>query len=187
MKGWARAVALGLVVASAPIVTADTWLTPRPQIFASSTGTYGFKTQPPNPPAAPLHGRSQGILFALAPDGNETVIWTGELVNIPVRAIVSDDGKYVVTFDTWFRSGYEHCLVIYAEQGRVVADFNLEALLSRDEIASNVEHTFSSRNWLTGAKVEFNDRRNRVVVTLRRGQVISVALRDGRIDVSQLR
>jgi hypothetical protein len=182
MKGWARAVALGLIVASTPIVTADTWLAPHPQIFASSTGTYGFKTQPPNPPVAPLQGRSQGTLFALSLDGNETVTWAGELVNIPVRAIVSDDGKYVVTFDTWFRSGYEHCLVIYAEQGRVVADFNLEALLSRDEIANKVTHTFSSRNWLTGAKVEFNDRGNRVVLTLRWGKVISVVLRDGRID-----
>jgi len=182
MKRWTRAVALGLVVASAPIVTADTWIAPHPQIFASSTGTYGFKTQPPNPPVAPLHGRSQGTLFALAPDGNETVIWAGELINIPVRAIVSDDGKYVVTFDTWFRGGSEHCLVIYAEQGRVVADFNLEALLSRDEIAKNVAHTFSSRDWLTGAKLEFNERRNKVVLTLRWGKVISVALSNGRID-----
>src|SRR5882762_11811842 len=86
--GLARAVALGLVVASARIVTADTWLEPRPQIFASSTGWYGFKMHPPKLPVSPLQGRSQGILFALAPDGSETAIWTGELVNIPVRAIV---------------------------------------------------------------------------------------------------
>src|SRR5580765_801091 len=156
MKGVARAITIGLVVASAQIVTADTWIPPRPQIFASSTGAYGFKVQPPSPPVRPLHGQSQGILFALAQDRSETVIWTGELVNIPVRAVVSDDGKYVVTLDTWFRAGYEHCLVIYGEQGRVVADFDLEALLSRDEIANKVEQTFSSRNWLTGARVEFN-------------------------------
>jgi hypothetical protein len=171
-------------VASARIVRADTWLEPRPQIFASSTGAYGFRTQPPNLPVSPVDGRSQGILFAFAQDGNETVIWTGELVNIPIRAIVSDDGRYVVTVDTWFRPGYEHCLVIYGEQGRVVADFNLEALLSGDEIANKVEHTFSSRNWLTGAKVEFSDRRNRVVITLRWGKIISVALSNGRIDAA---
>jgi hypothetical protein len=184
MKGLARAIALGLVVALAPIVTADTWLAPRPQIFASPTGTYGFKTQPPKPPEPSLHSRSQGMLFALAADGHETVSWTGELINVPVRAIVADDGKYVVTLDTWGRMGYEHCLVIYSEHGRVVADFNLEALLSRDEIANKVEHTFSSRHWLTGAKVEFNDRRNKVVVTLRWGKVISVALSTGKIDAA---
>jgi hypothetical protein len=182
VKGLAVAVAVGLVVASAAIATADTWIAPRPQIFAASTGTYGFKTLPPNPPVPPLRGRGQGILFALAQDGNETVVWTTELVNIPVQALVSDDGKYVVTLDTWFRGGYEHCLVIYGEQGQVLADFNLEALLTRDEIANKVQQSFSSRNWLTGAKVGFNDRKNRVVITLRWGKVISVALRYGRID-----
>jgi hypothetical protein len=181
MKGLARVVGLGLVLASARTVTADSWASPLPQIFASSAGTYGFKTQPPNPPTAPLHGRSQGILFALAPDGTETVIWAHELVNIPVGAIVSDDGRFVVTLDTWFRRGYEHCLVIYGDQGQVIADFNLEALLSRDEIDSKIDQSFSSRNWLNGARVAFNDGKNRVVITLRSGKVISVILRYGKI------
>jgi hypothetical protein len=87
MNALTRAAVLGLVVASTRLATADSWPLPRPQIFASSSGAYGFKMQPPNPPVAPLHGRSQGILFALAPDGTETVIWQSELVNIPVTSL----------------------------------------------------------------------------------------------------
>lgn len=123
---------------------------------------------------------SKGTLFTLAPDATESVVWDGFLLNVPHRAIVSDDGT-VVTLDVWARLGRERCLVIYDKQGIVVAYFSLEELLSKAEIAKLVTQPDGSRNWLMGGKVEFNDRSDRVVISLAWGRVISVALVDGGI------
>jgi hypothetical protein len=125
---------------------------------------------------------SQGMLFTLAPDGSEAVVWKGPLFNVPHRAIVADDGKYVVTLDVWSRLGHERCLVIYDEHGVVVASFDLEGLLSKEEIATFVFEADGSRQWLRGGRVEFNDRSDRVVVTLSWGKVISIVLADGKIE-----
>ena len=201
MNNAARVLASALFVACAASVSAQSWLAPSPQVFASVSGTYGFKTQPlksdcrsnPSlrknaPDAAQVRcdvlGASQGMLFALAPDGSEVVVWKGFLLNAPHRAMVTDDGKYVVTLDVWARLGYESCLVIYDEHGVVVASFNLEALLAKEEIARFVFQADGSRQWLRGGKVEFNDRSDRVVVTLSWGKVISIVLADGKIDAA---
>ena len=50
--------------------------------------------------------------MTVGPDGRETAIWSGELLNIPVSAFITDDGTHVVTFDTWARLGYEHAIVV---------------------------------------------------------------------------
>ena len=117
-------------------------------------------------------------------DGTETVLWSRELVNIPVIGYIADDGKHVVTFDTWARLGYEHALVIYGEQGDIVVDYDLDALLSADEISTSVIHTVGARRWLQGATVAFNDGRD-LVITLHWGKIIRVALSTGKIETSQ--
>jgi hypothetical protein len=172
-------VAAALVTVFAASVLAQSPAAPSPQVFASVSGTYGFKTQPSQPPD--VRGMSQGMLFRPGPSGTETVVWRGVLLNVPHRAIVADDGKYVVTLDVWGRQGYERCLVIYDEQGIVVASFDLEGLLSKEEISKFVVQTPGSRDWLMGGKVEFNARRDRVVVTLSWGKVISIVLATGEI------
>ena len=166
-----------VVIASATVL-ADSWPGPRPHVFASAFGTYGFKMQPP--PLTTWSGKGQGTLYTLIPDGKENVKWSRELVNIPVRAFLADDGKSVVTFDTWARLGYEHALVIYGEQGNVVADYDLEALLSADDIGK-VPHTVGSRHWLQGATIAFNEEWNAIVITFQQGKAIRVALSTGTI------
>src|SRR5687768_10693472 len=145
------ALASCLVLIATTIAGADSWPGPRPHVFTSAMNAYGFRTRPPQ--LNTRSARSHGTLIVPAPDAKETAIWSRELVNIPVRAFVADDGKHVVTFDTWAKLGYEHALVIYGEQGAVVADCDLEALLSADEIATSVVHTMNARRWLQGAKI----------------------------------
>jgi len=63
-----------------PVVTvstarADSFAAPRPRIFSSEWGSYGFKVLEPKFGAA-----SKGLLFALAADGKEKTIWTAPLV-----------------------------------------------------------------------------------------------------------
>jgi hypothetical protein len=120
-------------------------------------------------------------LIAPAPDGKETEIWSRELVNIPVRAFVADDGKHVVTFDTWAKLGYEHALVIYGEKGDVVADYGLDALLTPEETALLVE-TVGGRRWLQDATIALHDGDSAIVVALAWGKTIRVTLATGRVE-----
>ena len=182
MKSFLALAASAVVIASAG-VSADSWPGSRPQVYVSARGAHGFKTRPPQ--LATWSGTSQGTLVTRAPDGSETTMWTRELVNIPVSAFVADDGKYVVTFDTWARLGYEHALVIYGDRGAVIVDYDLEALLSKDEIAASVVHTMSARRWLQGANIAFGTGGHDIVITLHWGRMIRVALATGKIETAQ--
>lgn len=161
-------------------VSADAWPGARPQTFVSANGAYAFRTQPPR--LANWSGTSQGTVVTIGAGGAETVMWARELVNIPVRAFITDDGKYVVTFDTWAKLGYEHSLVIYGERGAVIADHTLEALLSADEIANSVVHTATTRRWLQGATIAFEPGRNTIAIVFPWRKTLRVSLPSGRIE-----
>lgn len=141
-----------------------------------------FRTRPPL--LANWSGKAQGSVVAVNADG-ETVRWSRELVNIPVRAFVTDEGSRVVTFDTWAKLGYEHALVIYDGQGAVVADYDLERLLTADEITRFVVHTATTRQWLQGATIAFDASQTTIVVALQWGRTIHVALSTGAINATQ--
>lgn len=177
------ALATSAVVIASATAAADSWPGSRPQVYASANGSYRFKTRPPQ--LATWSGKSQGTLVSLAPDGTETVRWSRELVNIPVSAFVADDASHLVTFDTWAKLGYEHALVIYDDRGAVVVDYNLDALLSADEIASFVVHTVSARRWLQGASIAFDNDGQDIVIRLQWGKSIRVALATGTIEAAQ--
>ena len=183
MKVLIVALATSAVLIASGTVSADSWPGSRPQVYASANGSYRFKTRPPQ--LATWSGKSHGTLVSLAPDGTETVRWSRELVNIPVSAFVADDASRLVTFDTWAKLGYEHALVIYDDQGAVVVDYDLEALLSADEITSSVVHTVSARRWLQGATIAFDNGGRDIVITLQWGKRIRVALATGKIETAQ--
>ena len=183
MKVFIVALATSALVIASGALSADSWPGSRPQVYASANGSYRFKTRPPQ--LATWSGKSHGTLVSLAPDGTETVRWSRELVNIPVSAFVADDASRLVTFDTWAKLGYEHALVIYDDQGAVVVDYDLEALLSADEIASSVVHTVSARRWLQGATIAFDHGGRDIVIRLQWGKRIRVALATGKIETVQ--
>lgn len=183
MKVFVVALATSTALIAPAVVLSDSWPGSRPQVYASASGTYRFKTRPPQ--LATWSGKSHGTLVALARDGAETALWARELINIPVTAFVADDGKHVVTFDTWAKLGYEHALVIYGEQGGVIVDYDLEALLSPDEITTSVVHTVSARRWLQGATVVFDDGGHDIVIRLQWGKIIRVALATGKVEMTQ--
>ena len=162
-------------------LSADAWPGARPQAFASANRTFVFKTQPPR--LANWSGKAQGTVVTIS-GGSEAVIWSRELLNIPVQAFITDDGKHVVTCDTWAKLGYDHALVIYGDQGVVIADYNLERLLSADEIATSVSRTATTRPWLNGATIAFDGSAEHIVITLQWGKVLRVALSTGKVDAS---
>src|SRR5215470_3428146 len=110
------AVACLLTVAGSTGV-ADTWESPRPRVYAAEGGGYGFKVLEPQ-----FLGASTGQLFALEADGKEKVVWNARLVNVPHAVHVAPDGRRVVTIDTYGRLGFDHSVVVYDDQGKVLAD-----------------------------------------------------------------
>src|SRR5215207_2665600 len=105
---------LAVVVISAPLL-ADKWAPPTSRVFASPWGNYGFKVLKPE-----FGGSSEGVLFRLDGDAKEQVLWQAQLINTPYRVLVDDEGKSVVTIDTYGRLGFAHSLVIYGEQGKLI-------------------------------------------------------------------
>jgi hypothetical protein len=54
-----------------------------------------------------------------------------ELVNpyAPYEAMVTNDGKYVITFDDWGHLGYgENVMVVYGENGYLLKKHNLDEI-----------------------------------------------------------
>jgi hypothetical protein len=167
--------AVGLAVVLSSVARADKWPPPRPMLFAN--GVYAFKSLPAN---------SEGVFFTLNEDGNEKVIWRAKLVNIPVRAILSENGKYVITLNSWAHVGYEHCLVVYGEKGKVIADFKLEDLLTAKEIESLPAST-SIRGWSDKGIADYEDRsreEDELVIRMKHkdwAKIIRLSLSSGRI------
>jgi hypothetical protein len=179
MRRVLAAVLVGAALNASAGVSADSWPGSRPHVYVSNNGIYRFRTRPPQ--LATWSGKAHGTLVTAAPDGGERTVWNRDLVNIPVSAYVADDGKHVVTFDTWAKLGYEHALVIYGEQGAVVVDYDLEALLPADEITESVVHTVSSRRWLQGASIAFDHTGSAIVIGLPWGRTLHVTLSTGAI------
>jgi hypothetical protein len=142
------AAGLALVLSSA--VCADDLIAPGPRIYAQSlSGKYALKI-------LPGADKSEGVFFTLDKDGKEEVIWRTKLVNIPGPAIITENGKYVITLDTFGRID-EHCLVVYGEKGKVIVDFKLQDLLTAKEIDS-IPSTVTMRGWHDKGIAEFEDR-----------------------------
>jgi hypothetical protein len=167
-----------VVIVIAHPLRADEWQAPTPKIFASEGGRHAFKVLDPH-----INGRCEGVLFRLDADGKEQIAWRTKLVNTPYRVRVDDAGKFVVTIDTYGNLGYEHSLVIYDIEGKVIRDFKLEELLTADEIKTKVKQTESSRWWAKNADLRVE--RGQLSVRLAWGKDIRVELATGKISESR--
>jgi hypothetical protein len=167
-------VVVAVSLSAADVVHADKWAPPKPRIFASSWGNYGFKLL--NPQSG---GPSQGMLFHLDNQGKEVIDWQKPLVNTPQRVFVDDQTKQVVTIDTYGSAGYAHALVLYDDKGNVVKDYALEDVLTADEIKTKVPTTAGSRWWVKDAKFAFEG--NQFRVHLAWGRTIQVNLQTGKL------
>lgn len=90
------------------------------------------------------------------PDGRWQRVWTRALVNdvAPTDALISDDMKYVVTFDNWHSVGYgDDAIAIYDIANGGVRTFSVENLLGADYFAA-LPHSVSSVDWRSDARIE---------------------------------
>src|SRR5207237_8677063 len=125
---------------------------------------------------------ADAVLVARDREGKQTVLWGKELVNLPHQAFVADDGRHVVTVDSYARLGYQHVLVLYGAEGKRLADYELEDLLTREEIRSKVVQTVSSRWWAGDTKFAFGPDGKDFTLALKWGRTIRLDLATGRLD-----
>ncbi|MEM7702692.1 MAG: hypothetical protein AAF251_12200 [Pseudomonadota bacterium] len=141
------------VVAATPApACADSWPPATSWSEVSPCGAYRFTAHPP--PLDDFYPKNEGdrpegvLERQLGKEGWQEV-WRKPLVNEigPLSAIVSDDGRYVVTFDNWYSTGYgENVIAIYNENGSLVRSMPLTALIPDDYIET-LETSTSSVRW----------------------------------------
>ncbi len=180
MRSSHRLLCLALLLLGASAATADSWAPPTPRVYANKWGSHGFKVVPSEKGFA---GPATGVLFTLGEDGKEKVAWSKELVNMPHRALVSDRGQ-VVTIDSYANLGFKHSLVIYDAMGKVLADYALEDLLTKEEL-EKVLRSVSSRHWAGSTTFEFTPDCKQLSVTLKTGRTIKVDLATGKLVKDQ--
>ncbi len=110
-------------------------------------------------------------------------IWESELVNpvAPLRALVHDDGRYVVTLDDHDRGGAAHTLVVYDERGERRAEFTLRDLFRRADW-QHAKVRDDRIEWSPGAKFRFVSEPDRLRIELRSGRVVHVHLETGELE-----
>lgn len=146
------------------LAMADSWPSPTVQTTLSANEAFRFtvtprevksqlayfeakaagKDLPSSTPATGLLERRNGTKW-------ETV-WRGELVNevAPVTTLVSDDGKWVVTFDNWHSVGFgANVVVIYGEKGQLVRSLKLDDLMP-GYFLDGLPRSISSLWWQSG-------------------------------------
>ena len=108
-----------------------------------------------------------GVLEKKA-DNGFAQLWEKELDNdvAPLSAIVSDTGKYVVTFDNWHSGGQgDNVVVIYNEKGDLLKKFALEDIASRTEII-RMNTTFPAFMIFWGKDHELDEENDLLILNL---------------------
>lgn len=142
------AVVLSLI-ASTEQTFADRWLSPAVTDYYSPNRAFRLRITPATTSrgacTATLYERKFGVWYGAK--------WTAPLSNdvAPVSALVSDSGKYIVTFDNWSGVGYgDDVVVIYdGFRGKLRWKYRLEDILNNDELCQ-VTCSVSSRWWARG-------------------------------------
>ncbi|MBI5745619.1 MAG: DUF4919 domain-containing protein [Nitrospirae bacterium] len=116
--------------------------------------------------------------------------WKVRLVNnvSPVSAMVSDMGRYVVTFDNWYSVGYGNdVVVVYGEKGKFLYKYRLEDMLSYSDIRNFVESSVSSRWWRKDRWwwPDYIDEEKELLVLFTSAGKRVITLKDGKVQTGE--
>ncbi len=104
-------------------------------------------------------------------------VWRVKLANevAPCRALIRNDGRFVVMLDEFRRGGGAHAVVIYGEHGKQLREFDLRELLHGDDW-KHVTVERRAVEWLPDATFAFVDKPPLFVIKLKWGREIRVDL-----------
>lgn len=132
-------------------VFADSWALPEPQKYYSENKRYYIeviprklesqskyfedkvaKKEPAGSKPDAKDNYCKGIFYKQDENREYQKVWESRLSNdvAPVAALVSDSGKYVVTFDNWHSVGYGNdVVVIYGQGGKTIRKMALSDIV----------------------------------------------------------
>ncbi len=116
-----------------------------------------------------LNYKARAILLKKVGRQQFQKIWENKLVNqiSPVKAIVSNNGKYVVTFDNWHAKGWgSDVVVIYGSKGQLIKKFSLKDFTTEEE-RKNFNRSVSSIHW--GGQHRISENNKFVILNLLSG------------------
>ena len=152
------------------------------RLFASESGLHIFKV------AQKKAERPEGTLISIGDSFREQRLWRARLVNSPLRVLVPDDGRTVVTVENaGCGLGSAHSIVVYGATGRVIADYGLEDILSAPEISQHTTRSMAGRPWIDKAHFSFEfglQGNGALVVTFQWGRQVRIDLLTGAISSS---
>lgn len=175
---------------------ADSWALPEVTVYLSADGNHRFIVYPrdlssqleyfseavkgKDNPGQQRGGNQNagGVLEKKNSSGQWQKIWSNSLSNdvSPVSAMVTNSGRYVVTFDNWQTVGYGNdVIVIYDGKGELVRNFALTDLISKVHMNS-LPRSVSSLNW--AGKHEFSDDENELTLKILIPQVSQEAAKE---------
>lgn len=153
---------------------ADTWSLPARETFYSKNRRFAVAIEPkqidpgkyvrdkaegrPNPGAVegtPGDG-PRAFFYSVGPEDKLDQVASFKLVNevAPLHALVSGDGRYLVTFDNWHSAGYgDNVIVIYRADGALVRSLSLEDILTTKDLAA-LPRSASSILWGSGHSLD---------------------------------
>lgn len=162
-----RSVIVVLLGASICEVNADDWVSAHKKEYYSPNKKYYLLVIPKESRT----DRPRAVFSVQRADGSYTKQAEFPLVNEvgPVNAVVSDEGKYFVTFDNWYRAGYgDDIVVIYRADGALVKKFGLADLFTEGEI-SKLPRSVSSIWW--GGSHYIDEQNGQLVLKVSNGKV----------------
>ena len=163
-------------------------------LFASADARHGFKLTRTGGVTKESVGNataSSGRLYTFDIDGRERVVWERRMmavhgsVLIGPSKFVAQGGRYVervpvVALGPSCPVGTNPVLTLYGPDGTLVADYDLEELLSKDEL-TRVPVSSVGRHWLQGGSTSFDAALHAFAITLSWGRVIHIDLETGRM------
>lgn len=170
-----RLALLGLLTADASSALADSWKLPERRTYKSENGAYVLVVSPKKLSSQleyfedKVEGRedSGGIpglrgntpsaeLRRVTLSHRQRRIAKFALINEvgPASALVSDDGRWIVTFDNWHSVGLgDSVIVIYRSDGSLVRSLALEDVLLAEDL-DELPRSVSSRQWSRGKRID---------------------------------
>jgi hypothetical protein len=100
-----------------------------------------FLNKPMNDTITPCHAKLYKKIGSL---GQPELIWDKVLVNpvAPYEAMITNDGKYVITFNDWSKLGYgENVMVVYWGNGDLLKQYRLHEITKLSESQLSVSVT----------------------------------------------
>lgn len=170
---------------------ADSWESPSTKVYSSKTEQYRFTVVPAGLTARDQTGKPKdpckGRLERRTPRGGHELVWERQLVNpvSPVNALVSSNGKYVVTFDNWHHVGRgQHVVVIYGPEGKLVRDMALTDFLTAEQIL-RLRKSVSSTWWGDGHSLDAREE-NLVLRVVKAGGMFAPEVKPEHFEVRVL-